>query len=65
MQEYKGHKGVPEITLAKYDVELVAEKVQDHAAEAWYDAKRKREEIVKKLIEVKEGLKQLQLTTTQ
>jgi hypothetical protein len=32
--------------------------------EAWYDVEKKREEIVKKLTEVKDALEQLQLTTT-
>jgi hypothetical protein len=44
---------------------LVAEKVQDHTMKAWYDAEKQREEIVKKLTEVKDALEQLQLTTSQ
>jgi hypothetical protein len=31
----------------------------------WYDAEKKREEIVKNLTEVKDALEKLQLTTTQ
>jgi hypothetical protein len=31
----------------------------------WYDVEKQREEIVKKLTEVKEALEQLQITTMQ
>jgi hypothetical protein len=62
-KKMKVHKGVPELTLTEDDAELVAEKVQDHATEAWDDAEKKREEIIKKLTEVKDTLEQLQLTT--
>jgi len=55
----KEHKGVAELTLREDDAELVAEKVQDHAIEAWDDVEKKREETVKKLIEVKEALEKL------
>jgi hypothetical protein len=45
----KVHKSVPELTLTEDDVEMVAEKVQDHATESWDDVEKKREEIIKKL----------------
>jgi hypothetical protein len=61
----KVHKEVPQLTLTEDDAELVVEKVQDHTTEAWYDVEKKREEIVKKLTEVKDALEQLQLTTVQ
>jgi hypothetical protein len=41
------------------------EGAQDHTVESWDDAEKKREEIIKKLTEVKETLAQLQLNTTQ
>jgi ParB-like chromosome segregation protein Spo0J len=61
----KVHKSVPELTLTEDDVELVVEKVQDHTAESWDDVEKQREEIIKKLTEVKETLAQLQLDATQ
>jgi len=59
----KAHKEVPQHTLTKDDAELVAEKVQYHTMKVWYDAEKKREEIVKTLKEVNDTLEQLQLTT--
>jgi hypothetical protein len=57
LKKMKVHKGVCDLTLIEDDVELVEEKVQDHTIEVWYDAKKKREEVFKKLTEVKEALK--------
>jgi hypothetical protein len=39
----KVHKGVHELTLTEDDVEMVVEKLQDRATEAWDDAEKKRE----------------------
>jgi hypothetical protein len=64
-KEMKAHKEVPQLTLTEDDAELVIEKVQYHTMEAWYDVEKQREDIGKKLIEVKDALEQLQLTTTQ
>jgi hypothetical protein len=61
----KVHKEVPQLTLTEDDAELVAEKLQDHMTEAWYDVENQREEIVKKLTEVKDALDKLKLTTVQ
>jgi hypothetical protein len=61
----KAHKDVPEFTITEDDAEMVEEKVQDHVAESWDDAEKQREEIIKKLSEVKETLVQLQLSTVQ
>jgi hypothetical protein len=61
----KSHKGILELTLEKYDAEIVTKKVQDHKIEAWYDVENKSEEIVNKLTEVKDALEKLQLTTMQ
>jgi hypothetical protein len=61
----KAHKRIPKLTLIEDDPDLVVEKVQDHATKAWYDAKKKREEIIKKLTDVKDTLYKLQMTTTQ
>jgi hypothetical protein len=37
----KAHKSILELTLTEDDVELVVEKVQDHAAtESWDDAEK-------------------------
>ena len=44
-------------------MDMVTERVQDNATKAWDDAKKKREEIVNKLIEVKDTLEQIQLNT--
>jgi hypothetical protein len=64
-KKMKPHKSVLELTLTRDDADLVAEKVQDHTIEAWYDDKKKMEEIIKKLTKVKDTLEQLQHTTMQ
>jgi hypothetical protein len=51
----KAHKGILELTLTEDDAELVAENVQDRTMEAWYDVEKQREEIVKRLTEVKDA----------
>ena len=61
----KAHKSIPQLKLIKDDAELVEKTVQDHTMKAWYDDEKKREEIVKKLTEVKYALDRLQITTTQ
>jgi len=61
----KTHKEIPQLALTEDDADLVEEKVQDCIAEAMYDVEKQREEIVKKLKEVKYALDQLQITTVQ
>jgi hypothetical protein len=61
----KAHKEIAHLTLTEDGTKLVEEKVQDRMVECWYDAKKKREEILKKLTEVKDALEQFQLATTQ
>jgi NACalpha-BTF3-like transcription factor len=39
-KKMKAHKEVPQFTLTEDDIELVAEKVQDHMVESWYDAEK-------------------------
>jgi hypothetical protein len=48
-KKMKAHKSIPELTFTEDDVDLVIEKVQDHAAESWDDIEKQREEIMKKL----------------
>ena len=64
-KKMKAHKGVLELKITEDDAQLVTEKVQDRTTKVWYDVEKQREEIVKKLTEVKDALEQLQLTTTQ
>ena len=52
----KAQKDIPQITLTEDDAELVSEKFQDRTTEALYDVENQREEIVKKLTEVKDAL---------
>jgi hypothetical protein len=58
-KKMKAHKGILELTLTEDDAELVGENVQDRTMEAWYDVEKQREEIVKRLTEVKDALDQL------
>jgi hypothetical protein len=51
--------------LREYDAEMVTNKVQDCIAESWDDDEKQREEIMKKLIEVKDALEKLYLTMMQ
>jgi hypothetical protein len=44
---------------------MVAEKVKYHVAELWDDVENKREEIINKLLELKETLEKLQLSTVK
>jgi hypothetical protein len=61
----KTHKEIPQLALTEDNADLVEEKVQDRIAEAMYDVEKQREEIVKKLKEVKYALDQLQITIVQ
>jgi hypothetical protein len=56
---------VPEFTITKDCVEMVVEKVKDHVAELWDDVEKQREDILKKILEVKETLEQFQLSVVQ
>jgi hypothetical protein len=55
----KAHKSIPQLKLIKDDADLVEKIVYDHTMKSWYDDEKKREEIVKKLTEVKEIVKKL------
>jgi len=46
----KVHKGIPKLTINEDDANLVIEKVHECTVEAWCDAEKQREEIVKKLV---------------
>ena len=61
----KVHKGIPKFKITEYDVDMVAEKVQEHTTYSWDDAEKQREEIIQKLIELKDTLAQLQLSEVQ
>jgi len=59
----KYHKNPPIITITKYDVELVAEKVQDRGEDVVCTKKAQREEIMEKIVEVHDILHRLQVNT--
>jgi len=61
----KVHKIIFELTLREDDVELVVEKVQDRAAQSWDNVEKKQEDIIRKLIEIKETFAQLKLNAMQ
>jgi hypothetical protein len=61
----KAHKSIHELTLIEDDADMVMEKVQDRATKLWDNSEKQREEINKKLTEVKETLAQLQLNTME
>jgi len=52
----KAHKEVPHLTIIEDDAKLVVKKALDRMMKAWYDVEKQREEIVKKLTEVKDAL---------
>jgi tetrahydromethanopterin S-methyltransferase subunit G len=61
----KAQKKAPELTITEDDAELVEDKVQDQGEEALYVTESQREEIMKKLMEVKETLESLQINVMQ
>jgi hypothetical protein len=61
----KVQKKTPQLTITEDDVELVANKVQDRGEEALYVTESQREELMKKLMEVKEVLESLQINVAQ
>jgi hypothetical protein len=64
-KKMKAQRKAPQLTITEDDTELVAEKVQDQGEEALYVAESQREELMKKLIEVKEVLESLQINVAQ
>jgi hypothetical protein len=61
----KAQKKAPQLTITEDDAELVADKVQDRGEEALYVTESQREELMKKLMEVKEVLESLQINVAQ
>jgi hypothetical protein len=46
----KAHKDIPKYTITKDDVDLVAERVQDHVVEEYEEVENQRERIMKELV---------------
>jgi nucleoside-triphosphatase THEP1 len=63
-KKMKAQKNPIELTITEDDTELVVDKVQDQGEEALYVTESQREELMKKIMEVKEVLESLQLNVT-
>jgi NACalpha-BTF3-like transcription factor len=57
----KAHKDIPEYTINKDDVELVAKRVQYHMNEEYEEVENQREQIMKELKDVKQVLEWIQV----
>jgi hypothetical protein len=61
----KEQKNPIQLTITEDDPDLVEDKVKDQGEEVLYVADSQREEIMKKLMEVKETLESLQINVMQ
>jgi hypothetical protein len=64
-KKMKVHKNVPQYTITKYYVDLVAKRVQDQAIEAYEDEEKQREKIMQELTEVKKVLEKIEFTNVK